>query len=536
MQNFVQKHDSGDANAQNAQNSRKAIAANAKVSTKRPPTRQPHPVQAHSGIPNRGLGNVQNTSATIQHAPSRRVSGQPTKRDPYDTDAESLDTTVNQSVVQVDDFQKAHQQLHHLQPGHIIDLGGAEEFGGEEEGSDDGDDEEEYDEEEDDEHVFTEEEVEYLKQQGQENLTRSEAFAYLQQHQPGRFRTIDGDSYPTTTEGDPSEWQGDQNTPSEDFDDHGQVSPSPQRHVISGRQPLTPPTKHREPVMPAFDRTMNRTHALYNASAAIRNQQRANNGSGQQPVQQTAIAPIGSGQTLAYSQANPVFPPQATTPQVRSTHQIAFHQAQQPQQNIARAPHVQAPKAIGTGVPAKRSYATRTKEVHVVPVVIAPAEEHSPVEQEQQEIECDYDLDALYAMKYDQLKDESFDNNPRAPEQPLLDNLLQKPLIDRLEHVKKNFESVQQSAFFESLPTTEWEDAGDWFLDQFSNIIARTKEARQKKRKLAQGFESEIEKRHKHISKKQHQVEDAMNKMKAQGEGLVPKSPRPSRSPRPRKG
>jgi flagellar hook-basal body complex protein FliE len=85
------------------------------------------------------------------------------------------------------------------------------------------------------------------------------------------------------------------------------------------------------------------------------------------------------------------------------------------------------------------------------------------------------------------------------------------------------------------LPTTEWEDAGDWFLDQFSSIIKRTKEARQKKRKLAQEFEKEVEKRHKHVSKKQHQVESAMSKMQTQGQGLVPRSPKPSVSPRPKK-
>jgi hypothetical protein len=37
------------------------------------------------------------------------------------------------------------------------------------------------------------------------------------------------------------------------------------------------------------------------------------------------------------------------------------------------------------------------------------------------------------------------------------------------------------------------------------------------------------------VSKKQHQVKDAMDKMQSQGEGLVPRSPRPSKSPKPKK-
>jgi hypothetical protein len=148
----------------------------------------------------------------------------------------------------------------------------------------------------------------------------------------------------------------------------------------------------------------------------------------------------------------------------------------------------------------------------------------------------DYDAGDLHDMTYDQLKNESFNTDPRAPEQPLPEDVLQKSLVERLEHVQKTLEPEQQATFFRLLPTSEWEDAGDWFLEQFGDIITRTKEARQKKRKLAQGFEDEIEKRHKHVSKKQQQVQAAMDKMKAQGEGLVPRSPRPSKSPRPKKG
>jgi DNA-binding protein H-NS len=102
--------------------------------------------------------------------------------------------------------------------------------------------------------------------------------------------------------------------------------------------------------------------------------------------------------------------------------------------------------------------------------------------------------------------------------------------------VQKNLDVGQQSEFFRSLPTTEWEDAGDWFLDQFQNIVQRIRQARQKKRKLAQDFEAEVEKRYEHVSKRQNQVQHAMDRMKEQGEGLVPRSPKPSKSPRPKRG
>ena len=139
-------------------------------------------------------------------------------------------------------------------------------------------------------------------------------------------------------------------------------------------------------------------------------------------------------------------------------------------------------------------------------------------------------------MTYDQLRDESFDKSPREREHILPEDMREKSLPERLQFAQQKLDPAAQSEFFSSLPTNEWEDAGDWFLYQFSAIIKRTKEARQKKRKTAEGVEQKIEARHEHVAKKQRLVEGAMAKMKAQGEGLVPKSPRASKSPRPRRG
>jgi hypothetical protein len=162
--------------------------------------------------------------------------------------------------------------------------------------------------------------------------------------------------------------------------------------------------------------------------------------------------------------------------------------------------------------------------------------EQAPIEEIQAVPDGDYDHDTLLGMKYEDLKNEDFDTDPRGRRHVLHGENLLKPLVERLELVQKNLDVGQQSDFFRSLPTTEWEDAGDWFLDQFQRIIQRTKQSRQSKRKLAQEFEDEVEKRYKHVSKKEHQVEQAMDKMKAQGESLVPRSPRPAKSPRPKRG
>lgn len=135
-------------------------------------------------------------------------------------------------------------------------------------------------------------------------------------------------------------------------------------------------------------------------------------------------------------------------------------------------------------------------------------------------------------MSYDQLKNEDFDTVPRGAPQPLSEDMLHKSLAERLEHVWKSLDAGDQGKFFRALPTHEWEESGDWFLGRFTDIIQRTKDARQKKRKLAKEFEDQVETRYHHVAKKQQQVQNAMGKMKTQGQGLVPRSPRASKTPR----
>jgi hypothetical protein len=163
--------------------------------------------------------------------------------------------------------------------------------------------------------------------------------------------------------------------------------------------------------------------------------------------------------------------------------------------------------------------------VHIKAPTPEPLEEELIVESPTRKPAEDYSRDELIKMRYDQLKDQDFDTNPRAEPSVLSDDMQLNPLEERLEHVQRSLNEDDQAKFLSSLPTTEWEEAGDWFLSQFAGIIQRTKEARQTKRKLAREFEDEVEKRHKHVSKKRSGVEVALSKMRNQGQGLIPKSP-----------
>jgi hypothetical protein len=543
MQSFAKARGGGGGRPVTPQNGqpssdRQADAANARVKTK-----NGLPVQITTGVPARSFPNAQNSSAPMQPGPQRRVSGQAQghviKRDPFDTDAESIDTTVNQSVVQVEDSQKRSQQ--HQQNEQVVGFGSD----GEEERSEY--EEEEY--EDFDGYVFTQDDDEYLRQNGLFHLSYNDKLNFLQQAMRNHgsrnqgLPTIDGDSYPDTTNGEPSELGGGQEAPSDFHNDAGLVSPSPRRPNIISQParsiaPQLQQQQQQQPKMPLPNAGMQKQPSLFQQAAGYRDQTRSTapqpQYGGQHFQHQAPAQPFSQPPT--YSQANPLIAPAlASHP---NTHSNTHGQISKSSQHVSRQPFgpsrtVQFQNSVTRPVeqqaPLKRMSSARAKPE---PVLQQQPIEQAPIEEVQAGPDGDYDQDTLFKKKYQDLKNEDLDTDPRAKPPVLLKEDLEKPLVERLELVQKGLDAGQQSDFFCSLPTAEWEDAGDWFLDQFQNIIQRTKQARQSKRKLAQEFENEVEKRHKHVSKKRHQVEQAMDKMKAQGQGLVPRSPRPSKSPR----
>lgn len=550
MQDFVKERDRAASpqhiqKGSHANPDRRAIAANAKVTIKRGAAaqRSSHS-QNISGLPSRGIGNVQNSSAAMQQAPPRRQSGQGQKPDPYDTDAESLDTTINQSFVQAEDVQIKYPQ--DQRESVVIDLGSEQPGDGDEDSDSDEGGEEDATEDygEGDGLVFTQEHSDFLQERGLTGLGRLEAANFLAEHFPTGFRTVEGDSYPSTTDGNPTEWDGAPQPTSEDFGNGDPLSPSPRGSGLHGQLPVAS-LKRRGPRNGESDQHGNTTK-MFQRSAHIRDQQRLNTHHNHQPRHElfASSAPEQSSQPPSYSQVKQEYPfAQPVDSRARTNH-VAFAQPQKP---VPRQFHgsipaitqstreVQAPPTFNHPSESRNQTLPTIQHPQGVPKEPAKPVQPAPLQPLEARLDGDYDFERLYTMDYDALKNESFDTNPRAPAQPLSKEMLQKPLIERLTHVQQNFDAGKQSDFFRTLPTNEWEDAGDWFLEQFSSIIKRTKEARQAKRKLAQGFEDDVERRYKHVSKKHNQVQEAMFKMQAQGEGLVPRSPRASKSPKPKK-
>lgn len=137
----------------------------------------------------------------------------------------------------------------------------------------------------------------------------------------------------------------------------------------------------------------------------------------------------------------------------------------------------------------------------------------------------DYDPETLLAMKYDHLRKMSIDIDPKARE--FADSGVQQAttLPDKLRVVQK-LPKERQNDFFKSLDLEQWEDAGDWFLQRFSDLASRFKDARKEKRKAAQAFEEEMEERHLAVSKKMDITQDALKDMRHSGGQVLQGTPK----------
>ncbi len=156
----------------------------------------------------------------------------------------------------------------------------------------------------------------------------------------------------------------------------------------------------------------------------------------------------------------------------------------------------------------------------------AHSPEHEPAPQSS---DLDYDIEDLRQMDFQTLKDQSFDFDPNA-KQPVLPTVHQQ---DPLEHKLSTVESLEPTSqfdFFASMSLNDWEQAGDWFLGRFGDVLAKMKDVRQGKRKAAQSFEDEIESRYLAVGKKRKLIEVSMNEMKENGGKVLAGTPKKVRT------
>jgi Extracellular mutant protein 11 len=134
----------------------------------------------------------------------------------------------------------------------------------------------------------------------------------------------------------------------------------------------------------------------------------------------------------------------------------------------------------------------------------------------------DYDDEKLKDMKYSDLKAEDWDVIPNPKPFELPAELEGKALGDQIAYYADRIKTDEDAVlFFEQLPTSEWEQAGDWLIEKFADLLKQLKDKRQEKRRITEKFESEIEAREKAVRDKSDLFEKKLKEMQASGEGVL---------------
>lgn len=134
--------------------------------------------------------------------------------------------------------------------------------------------------------------------------------------------------------------------------------------------------------------------------------------------------------------------------------------------------------------------------------------------------DIDYDEEALRKMSFAELQNEPFDHDPTrrvvtSPAKPPADNL-----DDRLEFYRSKDEDAQ-AQIFTQMSVREWDDSGDWFLEQFSSVVTRMKEARQAKRKIVEQYEREVSEREDEVRRHREAIDRKLSKLKHDSSAML---------------
>ena len=132
---------------------------------------------------------------------------------------------------------------------------------------------------------------------------------------------------------------------------------------------------------------------------------------------------------------------------------------------------------------------------------------------------ADYDDKMLSCMTYSELQSEPFDMEPARTTGPNAHDAATKlPL--KLEQYRQQ-DPKEQHHMFSTMSIDDWECAGDWFVDQFTDIMNRLRNARRGKRRMIQGFENEAAAREEAVRLRSETIDRKLAKMRADGQRVV---------------
>ncbi|PNY28714.1 Uncharacterized protein TCAP_01361 [Tolypocladium capitatum] len=151
--------------------------------------------------------------------------------------------------------------------------------------------------------------------------------------------------------------------------------------------------------------------------------------------------------------------------------------------------------------------------------VNADAHHRLPKDRKRRRGSADYDDKILTSMTYEELQNEPFDMDPAtAAGQNGHDASSKLPL--KLEQYRQQG-AKEQHHMFSAMSMDDWETSGDWFVDQFADIMNRLRDARRRKRRMMQGFEDETAAREEAVRLRSETIDRKLAKMRQDGQRVV---------------
>jgi hypothetical protein len=319
-----------------------------------------------------------------------------------------------------------------------------------------------------------------------------------------------GSSYPTTTNGPDDDEDDDEDGDDENLSQRDSQDDQPQ-HQQSQYQPVQPHYAH---------------HRDYEALQKLQARENQFVLRAEDPTNQfSRMSPLFSSRPMALRHS----PPAGRV----GAEQERRHVPSQGSDRIVFLPKQLHQVSVPVNLQTNTTRSARTNDVNANQRLDGNVE----IQPEDESERLDYHPNELKNMSYHVLRAQSFDTDPSSATPTtgktvgLTANELQRPLTDRIA-LAQDEETHNQQAFFDSLSIEDWEEAGDWFLEQFGDIMRRMRGERKEKRKLAKELEDEVSKRHELVAGRKRNIEDAMGSMQSSGrEVLRGGTPKRSKTP-----
>lgn len=182
--------------------------------------------------------------------------------------------------------------------------------------------------------------------------------------------------------------------------------------------------------------------------------------------------------------------------------------------------HIAKPDLVHETPEASTSRTPSVKRLMASPLPVSQVSMTRPQSRKRSRANPDYNDTVLETKTFSDLQQEPFDLDPAKTVVLSGQGIGDDSLPKRLAQVQKQSES-EQKAYFGSMPLQEWEAAGDWFVDEFSSLMNRFKDARKEKRHLVQDFEEEAAHREEAVRLRSDAIDDKLARMRQDGQRVV---------------